>query len=537
MKVIKLKLEALQPLVITDGTTEGQTHKTLEYIPGNMLLGALASAWKRNNPNATPDDSDEFNNLFLNSKVKWGHAFPLAGDEQTVPVPLCYQKLKNYGGLPSVGSKNADNSHVLNLSSIVLDSEQKLIDLIINDKKEWGLDENEAIKLKKFDLGFMTSKEKCQPNIHKTRNMHVAIGKDRTAADGQLFGFSALGKGTKFISEIYCDDACEQSLKSLLDSINNLYIGHSRSAGYGKVSAKVLSCEEVASQNVESNTAKLFLLSGYISNRSWELPLNNLEKELQKYFENAKISKLYCLYDNLKGFNNLWSLPRKARQMLIQGSVIEITFEKVVSPLPEAIGGSTNEGYGRILVNPEFLNAPFVDTEDIDEKDVKQEVASNLVHSNVLNLLKTRAIYRIAREAAVRFVSRTDIAQFIESQRKSSDISAAQRGNLRNMISNVSQDKWLENFEEILEKTPGIQWKNSEGKSPFDGCKYYEMSDIMCKFLNPTTFKETFNVSKELPKLLGQAPNKADEDIFFKEYYRHALLNLLKEWDMKAKRG
>ena len=78
MKVIKLKIEALQPLVITDGTTEGQTHKTLEYIPGNMILGALATAWKRNNPNVIPDDSGEFCNLFLSSKVKWGHAFPLA---------------------------------------------------------------------------------------------------------------------------------------------------------------------------------------------------------------------------------------------------------------------------------------------------------------------------------------------------------------------------------------------------------------------------------------------------------------------------
>lgn len=64
MKVIKLKLEALQPLVITDGTTEGQTHKTLEYIPGNMLLGALANVWKRNNPNVAPDDSEEFKTSF-----------------------------------------------------------------------------------------------------------------------------------------------------------------------------------------------------------------------------------------------------------------------------------------------------------------------------------------------------------------------------------------------------------------------------------------------------------------------------------------
>lgn len=538
MKVIKLKLETLQPLVVTDGTTEGQTHRTLEYIPGNMLLGALAYVWKRNNPEADPDESEEFRNLFLSSKVKWGHAFPLAGDEQTVPVPLCYQKLKNYGGLPSVGSHNASKSHVLNLSSIVLDSEQKLVDFIVKGKEEWGVDEKEAIKLKKLDLGFMTPKGKCQPDIHKNWNMHVAIGQNRTAAKGQLFGYSSLGKGTKFISEIYCDDSCEQSVKMLLDSISSLYIGHSRSAGYGKVSAKVLSCENSVPQKADSNTAKLFLLSGYISNKSWELPLDNLESELKKYFSNVNITKLNCLYDNLKGFNNLWSLPRKARQMLVQGSVIEISFDSLISPLPEAIGGSTNEGYGRITVNPDFLVSPFVDTADIDEKKEKSPSVQAPDHNcNVLRLLKTRAIYRIARETAVEFVSRGDIADFISSQKNSSGISAAQRGNLRNMISNDPQEKWLSKFKDILEKTPGEQWKNSEGKSPFDSGKFYEMSEIMCDFLNPDTFKNNFEVTKKFKSLLGQKPSRADEDIFFKEYYRHALLNLIKEWDMKAKRG
>lgn len=537
MKVIKLKLEAMQPLVITDGTTEGQTHKTLEYIPGNMLLGALASAWKRNNPNVTPDDSDEFNNLFLNSKVKWGHAFPLAGDEQTVPVPLCYQKLKNYGGLPSVGAQNADKSHVLNLSSIELNSDTTLKDLILRDKKEWNLSDNEAIKLKKLDLGFMTQEKKCQPNILQTWNMHVAIGKGRTAADGQLFGFSALGKGTKFISEIYCDDACEQSLKALLNSISNLHIGHSRSAGYGKVATKVLSCEDVVSQKVESNTAKLFLLSGYISKRSWELPLNNLEKELQKYFENAKISKLYCLYDNLNGFNNLWALPRKARQMLVQGSVIEIAFDKVVSQLPKAIGGYINEGYGRILVNPEFLTKPFVDTYDIKEADSRSETASAITNKVVLNLLKTRAIYRIARENAQSFTSNNKIKDFIQSQQNSSKISANQRGNLRNMISSVHQDDWLSKFEDILKKTPGEQWKNAWGLSPFNNGNEEKMSEIMKSFLSPNLFEEKFKLEKKPPKFLEDIASEKDKELLFKEYYRQALLNMLKEWDMKAKRG
>ncbi len=539
MKVIKLKLEALQPLVITDGTTEGQTHRTLEYIPGNMLLGALAGAWKRNNSNAVPDDSEEFSNLFLSSKVKWGHAFPLAGDEQTVPVPLCYQKLKNYGGLPSVGSHNAAKSHVLNLSAITFDSDHKLNQIIEKESKWSDVNPKEAIKLKKLDLGFMTSKEKCQPDIRKTWNMHVAIGKNRTAADGQLFGFSALGKGTKFISEIYCDDSCEQSVKMLLDSISSLYIGHSRSAGYGKVSAKVLSCENAVPQKANSNTAKLFLLSGYISNKSWELPLDNLESELKKYFSNVNITKLNCLYDNLKGFNNLWSLPRKARQMLVQGSVIEISFDSVISPLPEAIGGSTNEGYGRITVNPDFLEAKFVDTANIEEDKEKSLSVTTLPQSSVLTILKTRAIHRIAKEAAVKFVSRGDIAAFICSQKKSSGISAAQRGNLRNMISTFSQDQWLPAFEHVLDKDPGpgTQWKNSEGKSPFHDGKLYELSEIMKKFLDPDAFKEKFNLPKEFSTLLGHQPNEVDEDIFFKEYYRQALLNMIKEWDMKAKRG
>lgn len=536
MKVIKLKIEALQPLVITDGTTEGQTHKTLEYIPGNMILGSLATAWKRNNPNVIPDDSGEFCNLFLSSKVKWGHAFPLAEDEQTVPVPLCYQKIKNYGGLPTVGSKNAAKSRVLNLSEISLDSEQKLINIIKN-KMEWGLDENAVIKLKQIEQGFMTAKDKCQPDIHTIWNMHVAIGKNRTAANGQLFGYSALEKGTKFISEIYCDDNCEQSLKDLLNSVNSLYIGHSRSAGYGKISTCVLSCNNLDSQSVLSNSAKLFLLSGYISNRSWELPLNNLEKELQKYFVNAKLSKLYCLYDTLNGFNSLWSLPRKARQMLIQGSVIEITFDSVRAEFPEAIGGYTNEGYGRILLNPEFLNSPFVDTADIEKQKIKEKFSSNLVSSSVYNLLKTRAIYRIARDSALRFVARTDIAIFIDSQKKTSDISASQRGNLRNMIFNLPKEEWLPKFKSILEKTPGEQWKNSEGRSPFHDGKFFDMSVIMSDFLNPDTFMKTFDVLNENKKILGQVLTKEDKDLYFNEYYRHALLNMLKEWDMKAKRG
>lgn len=42
MKKISLCLVAQSPLAITAGATTGVNHETLHYIPGTMLLGAIA---------------------------------------------------------------------------------------------------------------------------------------------------------------------------------------------------------------------------------------------------------------------------------------------------------------------------------------------------------------------------------------------------------------------------------------------------------------------------------------------------------------
>lgn len=47
MKVYKIYVKALEPLVITDGTSEGMSHCSLNYIPGNKILGAMVEKWKK----------------------------------------------------------------------------------------------------------------------------------------------------------------------------------------------------------------------------------------------------------------------------------------------------------------------------------------------------------------------------------------------------------------------------------------------------------------------------------------------------------
>lgn len=63
------------------------------------------------------------------------------------------------------------------------------------------------------------------------------------------------------------------------------------------------------------------------------------------------------------------------------------------------------------------------------------------------------------------------------------------------------------------------------------------MSEIMKSFLSPNLFEDKFKLEKKLPKFLEDIASEKDKELLFKEYYRQALLNMLKEWDMKAKRG
>ena len=150
MRTIKLMVTALDPLVITNGTTEGMSHETLNYIPGNMLLGAFAKKWRQSHPEIThnADGNIEFKELFLGG-TEWGHAYP--SDDawnQSLPIPLSFQKIKGYEGIPCA-TESTENVFVVNM----LSSERKrdeLAELLNNELKNSGKQGDvKEVKLKK----------------------------------------------------------------------------------------------------------------------------------------------------------------------------------------------------------------------------------------------------------------------------------------------------------------------------------------------------------------------------------------------------
>lgn len=553
-KAISFDIKALQPLVITKGTSEGQTHQSLDYIPGNMLLGTLAYAFKDTYHIVDADSDENFKNLFLKRKVLFGHANPLAGDVETTPIPLCYQKIKNHDGLPTVGCKKADKSCVINFSALEDNPEtadDSLSEKIKKDEvaKHWPINNKEAIKFKKLDAGFMTEQELCMPDVNKSWAMHVAIDKNRTAAESQLFGYSSINIGTTFRCEIYCDDDVFNTLNEFLDKLiaanTPLFVGHSRSAGYGKIAiSNKKEGDATLKHDLKAESNLLYFSSSFVPTLSWLSPLESLEQELSKYFDNLEITKLSCLFDNMPTFNNQWQLPRRSRDVLLQGSVIHFKGTKKANvDLPTTLGGFANEGYGRYMLNPEFLELPFLKPTDIEAPlALENEKVSELEMSDLVKVIRARSISRLAKEAALKFTSRQVIKDFTEKRRGGATVSPSQLGNLRIMISSTDNKQWRPKFEEILTKTPGKQWKNAEAKSPFDEAQHYDSLDnIMLSFLDKEEFLKKFSTDEHgnnLLQLIGKDKPTADEQKAFEnQYYRLCLLNLLKNWDMKDKQN
>lgn len=560
MKTIKLHLKAEEPLIITDGTSEGMSHETLNYIPGSMLLGAFASVWIRNHRTEDPDKNDIFNALFLNNSVKWGSAYPTVWNEseelETVPVPLTFQKIKNYDGLPTaqiiqVQEENRadtqssdfkmnekDDRRVLNLIRIDPDNDLVLRDYC-KEKLKWKFDEDEGVKTKKIDGGFMTIDGCCQPLLKSGFNTHVAMDNQRHGAEHQLFGYSSLNAGTTFISEVICEDSVVEDLKKLLSSVDNIFVGHSRSAGYGRlsfISDKEKNATEPSVSLGKTKDAYLFLSSPYIPKHSWEKPVDSLERELVKagLDENCiQRNELSCRFRTISGFNGKWKLPRESRTAIVAGSVIKLSVkEGQCVNIPCALGADTAEGYGRVLVNPEFLEKLSPDL-----KEYKKTIRPNnktLRSGPVLNVLKRKGMERLCEQKVFMLLGSPLFKNFIDSV-KGSKVTASQRGNMRSLVTERKREDWAEVFNQVLEKTPGKKWENSDALwscSDSSVSGYREsLSVIMKELLDVRRFTTSFgnylhlNSSEIISPLTGEEQKKFEE-----MFHKRFMLELLNAW-------
>ncbi|MDR0881275.1 MAG: hypothetical protein LBP55_01830 [Candidatus Adiutrix sp.] len=535
---IQLNLIAREPLILTDGSSETQAHQTLAYIPGNMILGALAGQWLRSfPPKGRPDDDPDFRALFLDGSVSWGHAYPVIKGEACLPIPVSFQRIKNQPGLP-VFDRNQDHEKACVINALSWDGE--LADL----KKISNLDRP---KLKKYGAGFMHPKTFCQPHQPSQWNMHVALDQQkRSAAESHLFGFSALAPGNVFQSELLVDDKALPVLQQLLGKVkdSDFLVGHGRSAGYGAVGIikEVKDAVEYKQPEIkkDGDNYTIFLLSDYLSAKSWQKPVESLLAELAPFLgRQTGILRLFGGHRLIAGFNNLWRLPRDSREALEKGSVIKFSTDgqttRDIKELPPALGGGRVEGYGRIVINPEFLNDDVIKPEAVFAAEAtKPAITISGASRPILKLMRQRALEREARRLAVEKLD--DVKDFLTSAAKS-PVSQSQRGNIRRLVTLENPQKWAPAFGQMLEKkTIKNKWSKESAQCPDTLAKGRKdhLDDIMTYLLSPKLVDD-LRIIQDVKLPGDQAKTEAEQKEISHKFHRYFLLQLLSAWEKKAR--
>lgn len=521
MKILELTLEASEPLVITSGSAESMAHTCLDYIPGSMLLGAFADAWIARHP-GNPDLSPEFQRLFLNGEISWGCAFPLCGREQCVPVPQSYMREKSMAALPVEGLPfDPQKFAVFNPLPLPDDNLEATL------RAAWEASFGKSglpPKFKKLSAAFMNPQTLRLPDLHKVWNSRVALGEQRSALGGQLFGFSALATGTLLRARIYCrTQEAADALERLSAALDQIRAGHARSAGYGLVKLQKEWLAEAGARTQAAREHTIFLLSHYLPDPPWEAPLANLLAAIERFCgQKCEASKTFLAYNQIEGFCSHWRRPRDSRLALAQGGALRLTFaEPAVLPAQFELGAGNLEGYGRILADPRFLDAVRPEIPVMQQAGSKKpQPEAVALTAPYWRILRARAMLRLAQKQALAWLGTENWQKFLDIARDQNQPSASQIANMLVITA--------EQFEAMLGKTPGTQWKGATASNPFAPGREH-LHKIMLGLLRPDKFFAAFppDVALVLP---GGNPNSREEAEF--RARSHALFRreLIRTW-------
>jgi hypothetical protein len=538
MRQFLLTLQAQESLILSDGSSESLAHQCLDYIPGNMILGAMAerSLRQRHGRVGRPDDDPDFRALFLDGSVSWGHAYPLVNNELTSPTPISFFRIKNGQDIPIYGSTPKEAAFIVNY--LTWNGETEDLAKLANQARP---------TLKRCHRGFWDPQQsQCRPERKNNWFAHVALDPNqRKSIEGLLFRFSSLAAGARFQSPIWVADKQIALFQKLMAGVKTFRVGHGRSAGHGSVAVEALTeAQPLAPAPVtRAQTVQIFLDSDYLPLNSWENPIDSLLDELTPYIGQPVDDgqrRTFAQSVEIAGFNNLWRLPRPTRVALAKGSVISLTVTGVAKPAqpwPFFFGSGQVEGYGRLRLNPPFLLQPYFKIQTAPAS-TRAQARVNSAHP-VFDLVRQRAIDREIQRLIVSLLySKNEKFYLFSHDLDKSKMTTSQLGKIRNMITSTSpRTEWIRLFEyEMTKKVVAQKWRRGDAYNPGPG-PARERLDIIARFLLAANFPSQALASGSVElKLPGGSQLSASEQAYFdNKFHLDFLLRLLHIWRQKVR--
>ena len=348
MKTLTFTLTAQQPLLMTSFQGDPNSDVSYSYIPGSTIRGAIIGRYLRQHSD-TPFDPENpaIHRLFFddNSTHYLNGYINEQNGHRTLPVPYSWLKEKT--------------------DSLSQDADCPVYDMAVSS--------NSPDTPKHVGEGFWYTQGGRTDIYRPQRRMNIHTQRDRTKGratkeNGQVFRYESIEVGTSFGCAITCHDEDVETLKGLLEKSSTLWIGGSRSAGYGKTKLSHLAVEdswqEASGYRSASSSLVITLLSHTLLRDENGQPVADavaVKVAIGELFPTLTLpahtpGKTFLKRETIGGFNRKWGLPLPQRVAIAQGSVI--TFENISLSEEQyhqleaaGIGERRVEGFGRLAIN------------------------------------------------------------------------------------------------------------------------------------------------------------------------------------------
>lgn len=336
------KITLLTDIIINQKAATEGSQKTLDFIPGNSFLGIAASIYNQLNAN------DQIT-AFHSRKVKFGDAHPCKVNRNgdlcraiRIPTAMCHPKLKS-------------------------PEEQCYIHHFYNRHNDL-----DNLQLRQCRNGFyIESKSSTDHSIlekidvDKNYAIKSAYDRDkRRAKDENMYAYQSIQKGTIFCFEVDIDASVDKTLIEQIDKAltGPKRIGRSSTAQYGLVEIEPTTYISPSSTKNGFTIDRDLYYCVYADSRLIFLDqygcctFTPSAEELGIPNGTIDWSKSQIRTFQYAPWNNRRQARDTDRCGIEKGSVFIIRANGLPEKLPTHVGKYQNEGFGKVIYNPTFLN-------------------------------------------------------------------------------------------------------------------------------------------------------------------------------------
>lgn len=457
--ILKIRLTNLQPLVVASRTV-GNIVQSSNEIPGYMLLSYYV------NQVFAPLGEERMRKAVLNNEISVSNFLPELEGDIALPVPLCMAKKKE---------------------------SEELVNRLVSEpsgKEQMKDIRTGCVRILSNEVKYYSSGVQ---KIIRTHNTVEDASQKPDETTGGLFTYEAVDSGQKFIGTLkiektlLADILQSKEKESIFSKLSGDVhkIGRSRKDEYGETVFELVSQETPKSEPIsliEGRTKNKYLVV-YLKSalllkdcyNSYSTKIEDVKNALSEKLEIAledipqdewietddgNISPIggtrgHCIRTGrCDSWQTRWTLPRPSLVCFREGSIFMFKVsdpenwneEKAKSLVQNGLGERIAEGYGQILINPDFICNPsteWIRAVHADNDAVISQIPDSEEAANFIRLLQKdkerRRFRQIARREAYSIVREGNRRPFENypnvSCEKDKRPSASQFGALREAVS------------------------------------------------------------------------------------------------------